>query len=378
MISIARELNALKEVVEAIPGFRLEDFRLSPPASQEEIDFWEGEHQQLLPGSLKAFYTQTDGFRLVWTCSAAGEACRGELSLRPLRALQPFAWEGRWYVEPEEEGFPDRLLLSLKDEKLYSFCSPGEAVCHRGFPGLEAYYAFLLAGRGYLSWRSSGLHAEGWASAAADYWLNANRKLSIQAFELRDRFPECDLPGAPYPGINHLLIRQKALQSRPLSPKELQRIAREHLQFLESGGAGGRWRKLHINGLVVGLYEGAEGEEGKQATLEGRNAPEGFSPKELELAFSNFCGFYGPSASFEGACLAFSLFTDAVLTGTSFDRALLHNTDFSRSDLRGASFRQARIEGADFENCLLQSADFRGCLTEQACFRGTRLEDIVW
>jgi hypothetical protein len=373
MIPIVQQLNECRTLFEAFPQIQLVDYRSAPALSGEQLTSWERDCRHALPDDLKKLYLQTDGFCLEWQWREEGQPLKGKISLRPLSDLYPFQKDGNWYVEPELEGFEERLLVPLDRAKGLS-CSKGEDQrLLSGFADLLSYYAFLLAGRGLLSWRKEALNNKNWPETTAGYWEDPRRHLDLAILRLRESFPECELPGTPYPQIDHLLMRQKAQQSSPLIGKELRDISRRHLQFLETGGAGGRWKTFHVQGLVVGLYEGAEGEQGQQASLEFQKVDKALSFTRLELPFSNFCGFYGPSVSFSGAHLAYTLFTDSFLEKAQFDGSDLRQTDFSRSDLRGASFHAAEIRGADFENCLLQGADFSNCNTELACFRGARL-----
>lgn len=191
-------------------------------------------------------------------------------------------------------------------------------------------------------------------------------------------FPLSDQLGSDMSAINSTLIQQLAQNDPPLPKEELEQIIKEHLVFLMSGGAGGHWKTILIKGLVLGIYRGPEGKEGKQASFEKRHLDAAIELSSLELPFANFCGVFAPQVSFFNADLSHCLLTDATLENANFQKSNLHNSDFSRANLAGASFVNSDCSGADFENCNLTGADFRGARLNGARFPGAQLDQVVY
>ncbi len=191
-------------------------------------------------------------------------------------------------------------------------------------------------------------------------------------------FPFSDQSGSDVSTINSLLLQQLAQDDTPLEKEELQRIIKDHLVFLMSGGAGGDWTTILIKGLVLGIYKGPEGKDGKQASFEKKHLRLATELSSLELPFANFCGVYAPQVSFANSDLSHCLFTDAQLTEVNFQKTNLHGTDFSRANLARASFVDSDCSGADFENCNLTGADFRGARLNSARFPGAILDEVIY
>ncbi len=189
-------------------------------------------------------------------------------------------------------------------------------------------------------------------------------------------FPLAGTSGADTTNIKTKQIQKVALLNTPLTFPEIKEITRQHHLFLSTGGAGGFWKTLLLQGLVVGFYVGAESSDGIQAVLEQQHLTSSIELQELTLPFANFCGVYCRSQDFSESDLSHCLFTDAYLENTIFADANLQKSDFSRANLRNVSFMNADLRGCDFENCDLTNADFRGAYLEGTRFPGAILKNI--
>jgi len=195
---------------------------------------------------------------------------------------------------------------------------------------------------------------------------------------LRNIFPLSDQTGADTSAIQTSKLHLLAQVSIPVSDQELLEMLEQHHLFLSSGGMGGKWQTLLIKGLVIGDYIGAEGKEGKQASLERRRFSEHLILENIELPFANFCGIYAKDKSFVNVDFSYSLMTDVYLDSCNFNNANLQGVDFSRSILRNVSFHNANLQGADFENCDLTGANFEGTKMEGARFPGAILNQVKY
>jgi len=124
---------------------------------------------------------------------------------------------------------------------------------------------------------------------------------------ITDYFPFCTYPGTDSSMINKVRIRQLTLQNVPLSIPSIERIIKNHLCFLQNGGAGGKWKTIHIKGIVIALYFGEDVTTGEQANFELQQLPEGVNLEEVVLPFSNFCGSRIERANFQAANLSYSI-----------------------------------------------------------------------
>ena len=190
-------------------------------------------------------------------------------------------------------------------------------------------------------------------------------------------FPFSEQKGTSTGNINKKRMIQIAKESFLVSSVQVKKILEKHNDFLMSGGAGGNWKTILIDGLVVGLYEGKEPDEGEQANFERMNISKHSFENEV-LPFANFCGSYARAGKFQNADLSYGLFTDAYLEQADFRNANLKNVDFSRADLRNADFRQSNLTGVDFENCDLTGADFRDTNFQNARFPGAVLNHVKY
>ena len=191
-------------------------------------------------------------------------------------------------------------------------------------------------------------------------------------------FPMSNESGGDTTHINTALLQQLSKGKQSLSPEKLQEITKDHLVFLMSGGAGGKWKTILIKGLILGIYTGPESKDGRQASFEKTRLDADLEFSFLELPFSNFCGAYAPQVSFKNADLSHCLFTDAMLCQVDFTKTNLCNSDFSRADLSGGSFIEADCSGADFENCNLVGANFTNARLSGARFPGANLKDVIY
>jgi len=193
---------------------------------------------------------------------------------------------------------------------------------------------------------------------------------------ISDHFPFCTYPGTDSSMINKARIQQLTLQNAPLTIHRIEAIIQNHLYFLENGGAGGQWKMIHIKGIAIALYFGADVAKGVQASFELQQLPKGVNLREVILPFSNFCGSRIEQANFQAANLSYSIFTDVLVKNTSFRDANLAHTDFSRGNLANADFTNANLVGADFENCNLSGANFKGANLNKARFPGAILTNV--
>ncbi|MEM6317050.1 MAG: pentapeptide repeat-containing protein [Bacteroidota bacterium] len=189
-------------------------------------------------------------------------------------------------------------------------------------------------------------------------------------------FPLSEQPGSDCSNIDKKRIAQYLIKGPYLSKKEIDLKIQQHLQFLQNGGAGGKWQMVHLKGLVVALYFGREALEGKQATFELQRISPRSDLQKVVLPFSNFCASELIGVNFQEADLSYSVLTDTLAKEINFEGANLAYTDFTRANLRGANFRNANLFGADFENCDLTDANFCGANLNQAKFPGATLRNV--
>lgn len=191
-----------------------------------------------------------------------------------------------------------------------------------------------------------------------------------------DYFPFCTHQGTDSSMINKSRIRQLILQKRPLSNQFIEKTIKDHLIFLQNGGAGGKWKTIHIKGIVLALYFGEEVTVGKQANFELQQFATDVNLAEVILPFANFCSSRIAQVNFKAADLSYSIFTDVVAKDVNFSNANLAYIDFTRGDLENANFSNANLVGADFENCNLKGANFKGANLSKARFPGADLTNV--
>ena len=190
-------------------------------------------------------------------------------------------------------------------------------------------------------------------------------------------FPFCTQAGRDYSMINKQRIQQLVLKNKPLNKAQIAMTISNHLVFLQNGGAGGQWKIVHLQGIVVALYFGPEASKGIQANFERQQFPKNVNLQKAVLPFSNFCASMFIAGDFQSADLSYSVLTDVEAENSNFKNAQLAYTDFTRANLKGVNFQNANLIGADFENCNLTGADFRGAILNQARFPGAILEEIT-
>lgn len=189
-------------------------------------------------------------------------------------------------------------------------------------------------------------------------------------------FPFCTHKGADSSMINKSRIRQLTLKNTPLSTQRITSIIDNHLIFLQNGGAGGKWKTIHIKGIVLALYFGAEVSKGTQANFELQRLPNEINLSEVILPFANFCSSKIEQANFQSADLSYSIFTDVAAKNINFHQANLAYVDFTRANLENADFSNANLVGADFENCNLAGANFEGANLSGTRFPGANLMNV--
>ncbi len=193
-----------------------------------------------------------------------------------------------------------------------------------------------------------------------------------------DIFPLANEKGTDSQHINVAYMRQLTANSKSLQLEDLEMLITEHHDYLASGGAGGQWKTIAVNGLVIGFYLGAEGKKGKQANLERRKILPNLTMKNLQVPFANCCGMEAMAIDFSGGDWSYTLFTDALLNGCDFSKTNLQQSDFSRAQLVGTNFNDANLKGVDFENCNLEGASFIGAALQGARFPGAILKDVKY
>ena len=152
--------------------------------------------------------------------------------------------------------------------------------------------------------------------------------------------------------------------------------AKQHAEFLASGGRDGEWQLLEVAGLPMCIYTGADAESGEQLKLSSSTIAARCSLEGKDVAFASLSGSVCENVSFQNAKLDGSVATDAFFDGATFAGASLRHVDFSGSSLKGCNFANADLRGADFEHTDCTGADFRGARLEGARFPGAILESV--
>jgi uncharacterized protein YjbI with pentapeptide repeats len=190
-------------------------------------------------------------------------------------------------------------------------------------------------------------------------------------------FPLSNLPGSNIRHIDQQKMHQLVKSKKPLTPAQVSELIVKHLIFLESGGAGGSWTTLVIDGIVTGIYNFKGTHKGRQAEFEHYQLNRECSLEGQLLSFANCCGLYAPALEAPSVDLSYSLMTDSFLPDANFQGGLLKRADFSRAVLTNVDFRDADLRYADFENCNLSGANFRGARLEGTRFPGAILEKTM-
>jgi uncharacterized protein YjbI with pentapeptide repeats len=188
---------------------------------------------------------------------------------------------------------------------------------------------------------------------------------------MNQKLPHENEPGDECNDIDKRYLREIVGNSPLVSQGEWIKLQKNHQKFLKSGGAGGEWSAMNVNGIIIGVYAGPKSSKGKMALLNNRNL-EGLNFHGLELPWANLVGVLAQNFDFQKVNLRHCLVTDAFLSGSSFRNANLEGIDFSRSDLTDCDFSNANLRGADFENCLLVGSTFTGAQLEESRFPGIK------
>ena len=175
--------------------------------------------------------------------------------------------------------------------------------------------------------------------------------------------------------MNAEMIRSLAENSPPFSEDQLQQMLTKHKQFIEGGGGGGRFEKLHVSGLPMNIYMGRS-PEGKHFEVRMKQFTAKSTLQNAELSMADFSGSICEEVDFSGANLTGALLTDAFFAGANFEGAALEGVDFTGCDLRNVSFKGANLRNADFEIANCEGADFTDADIMGAVFPGCNLTGI--
>ena len=179
----------------------------------------------------------------------------------------------------------------------------------------------------------------------------------------------------PFPNANKIF---KFIDfNNPVLLQEFEKLKKNHLAFLQNGGAGGTWKIIKIKGIVTALYFGIDEGSNNQAILERRFFPEKINLEHSILPFSSFCGSFFEKISLKNSDFSYSIFTDTQAVSSNFSDCNLAFTDFSRSNLAHANFEYANLTGADFENCNLTGTNFKHAVLTGAKFQGAVLNNTI-
>ena len=176
--------------------------------------------------------------------------------------------------------------------------------------------------------------------------------------------------------MNAELIHSMATSSGAVSEEDLREMLDNHQAFLDGGGAGGKWERLHVSGIPLNLYYG-NSSEGEQLKLSMKViSPDNELVAGANMAYSDLSGAIFVNANLTGATLDGSLLTDAFFAGANFEGANLVGVDFTGADLTKANFRGANLRNADFEIANCEGADFTGADLTGATFKGANLVGV--
>lgn len=421
----AQLLTLYFRVFEQRPDVVAFDKKIGAPASDGELQRWHGE----VPPELLALASELGEYEFNWVFKEH-EATRNEYSNGynggriALFGLSRFRWYPieDWQKEYEDfeadAMFDDFVAEGLAKLEYYANQKPCDAQlifdnandCVRYPLGTINEYLTKGARNAFTWYWQSGGEGEfvdqlRQSSAAVDEaaairvfeskgltapeatalarWLGEDAQLLVHASETEDGKAAMEL-AAKFPLANQTsdrsmdlqLVEQLGQAGDPIAQDELDAKIADHIQFLETGGAGGTWMLLSVSGLPLCMYQGAAGAEGEQAVFRLTNVAN-LSLEDCLLEYADLSGAYAPGVDFSGARLAGSVATDSVFENAKFDSANLKNVDFSGAKLAGASFRGADLTGADFEACDLTGADFTDAKLDDSRFPGALLDDAV-
>lgn len=398
------------------------------PLTERALEALEAQYNCQLDETIRHFYTQTNGLQLRWMFKD-NPAYHSDKYPPFHRSIAPVGWD---YTEESFEKEDGCVLLLPLEDVLRNVVSPNVNqedivfgntrystvdfyTCIRPFDNFSYYCnmaLFLRKGKSplvllgdevgtcfkdsrwttfatYLDFilasKAFGRRRKAFFGATNGYQQSIITSLppkiqqywSLDRLILTQRFPLADQVARPM-AIKTRKMQEKAYYEGTLSAQELTEIVAAHQDFLDSGGLGGEWQLIAIQGQALGVYKGKEYQRGTQAILDMKRMDHKLELQELFLPYSSWCGVYAKAQDFSDVNLTGSLLTDANLENAIFAEANLENVDFSRSNLKKASFVNANLRGADFENCNLLGADFRGAVLEGSQFRGAILKDVVW
>ncbi len=169
--------------------------------------------------------------------------------------------------------------------------------------------------------------------------------------------------------------------AEPITQDELDSILEKHYEFINSGGAGGRWETFVTEpdlkkGLILGVYVGAKGSNGEQLKLSHKNL-EKVNLENIFLQYGDLVGVLCRKQSLKDSSLEGSLLTDSDFSGSNFENANLTNADFSRSRMVHCNFKNANLTGTDLEDVDLTGSDLRGAMIDGTSFKNTIMKDIL-
>ncbi len=172
------------------------------------------------------------------------------------------------------------------------------------------------------------------------------------------------------------MVRFREKQA-PITQEEFNEMLKEHEKFIDSGGAGGKWKTWVVKGVVFGQYLGSEGLDGKQITLSYNNL-EKIKLENISLTYADLVGVFCRGLNFKKINLTGSLCVDSDFTGSNFDGANLTRCDFSRSKMQGCNLKNANLTDTDLEDVDLTGTDLTGAIvTSGTSLKGTVFKNAV-
>ncbi|MFN8286723.1 MAG: pentapeptide repeat-containing protein [Chitinophagales bacterium] len=211
-------------------------------------------------------------------------------------------------------------------------------------------------------------------------WINDNRSVLIEvpadavARKAVAGFNSSEVPPRSTE-MNAELIRSMAQGNTPFTNAEIQEALNAHFEFLNSGGAGGRFERLHVAGLPLNIYL-SNGSKGKHLEWRHKLVAKGSSITNADLSFADLSGCICEGVNFSGSKFNGALLTDSFFSAANFEGAIMQGADFTGCDLTNASFKNADLRNADFEIANCEGADFTGAKLEGARFPGANLNNI--
>lgn len=243
-----------------------------------------------------------------------------------------------------------------------------------------AYYRIKSTDPKWIEHISVGMKFDSAAFSQDGPFIEDNIDLKINipsdatAQDKLDEFEGSNIPPRES-SMNMETIRSLAENSDPLEKQDIEDILNLHKQFLESGGAGGKWNIMQLSGLPMNIYN-KDGESGKQIVMRSKAIAKGLDLTDQNISYADLSGVIAEEINFNNSKFDGSMATNAFFAKSSFIGASLVGADFTESDLQGVSFENADLTNADFEICNLMGADFTGAKIKGASFKGANLKDI--